>query len=777
MNTPYYNSYLDSGMKDEEIPYYYRYLYGDMKDEEMYSIACGFLDQQYATLSNYKAEKWKYKPMKTCGIVISELWLKNVKSPSDINLKYLKNCIIAIQKMKREGYLKDIILALYWLKSKGLIVNKEVLCLLSFEAFLLNVNLVLSKFLELLNSPNIENYFYYFDEKCLENQTHYLQYVNIKCKDIFDAWVNFYKQYRNKSHKPARIISIEFDDSLSGFDINSLDDISFETFKAQIRYFGKHENYRYVAPITAFYLYLSQNYSPKLFEKLGYDIKLLQRTRIAQELLEGYEVINYNPYEDVPKEDKWLLSYNDIEDTNKAVNTVKSRLIDFTKVKSDIYRHWFKHYIWKNGNSIMHKLLSCYFCTEFLNYVYELKQGTVRTIFTGNSYQLKIPDEKITINEAVAYKHYVLAKKESNATQFGRIFRAKKLLNHVSDNNLAQFESGVFYNLNIKNEGAISPDAILTKDINKIAEYMKKKCEEEPENILYEIYHTILCLTQETEFRSSAIFALTTDCVKPANKDNQYVIESKTKTSGGKEIPQPITIYVKKLLDHIIKITDEYRRNCTVDDIKNRIFLIPGKKTNTYKIIQQQGFNKYLKKCCKELGLKEYNLQNLRDTYMTNADDYITRKKLSNVVRKVYTGHNDPNSDCNYLDTDIRTLLEAVHGIIIGNVDIRGKILKEVGSDIATAENSVSNQCGYCGSKSCHDLSYLDCLMCSSFITTISRIPYFKEQIAVIDRKLEAAVIQHDKEDLVNIKRLLVEYLTRLLILKEECEKNERSTN
>lgn len=759
------------------MPYYYRYLDRDIKDEEMYTIAYEFLDQQYATLSNYKTEKWKYKPMKTCGIVISEIWLKNVKTPSDITLKYLKNCIIEIQKRKRDGYLKVIILALYWLKSKGLIVNKEVLCLLSFEAFLLHGNFTTSKLFELLDSPNISNFFYYYDEKCLENQTQYLQYVNIKCKDIFDAWVNFYKQYRNKSNKPARTISLEFDDSLSGFDINSLDDITFETFKAQIRYFGKRENYRCAAPITAFYLYLSQNYNPKLFEKSGYDIKLLHRIRIAQELLEGYEVINYSPYENVPEEDKWLLSFNDIESSNRVISSIKSKLINFTEVKSDIYRNWLKHYVWKNGNDIIHKFTSCHLCVEFLNYVYDLKQGTVRTIFTGKSYHLNTPDEKILINEVVAFKHYVLAKEESNVTQSTRMYSAKELLRHVSDNNLVQFESGVFYNLKIKSIGDINPDAISMEDINKIADYMKKKCEEEPENILCEIYHAILCLTQETEFRSSAILALTTNCVKPANKDNQYVIKSKTKTSDGEEILQPITIYVKKLLEHIIKITDEYRRNCAVDDIKNQIFLVPGKKTNTYKIIQQRDFNKYLKKCCKELGLKEYTLQNLRDTYMTNADDYISRKKLSNVARKVYTGHKNPNSDYNYLDTDIRTLLEAVHGIIIGNVDIRGKILKEVDVDIATTENSVSNQCGYCGSKYCHDLSYLDCLMCPSFITTISRIPYFKEQIAVIDKKLEVVVLQHDKEDFVNIKRLLVEYLTRLLILKEECKKNERSTD
>jgi len=57
--------------------------------------------------------------------------------------------------------------------------------------------------------------------------------------------------------------------------------------------------------------------------------------------------------------------------------------------------------------------------------------------------------------------------------------------------------------------------------------------------------------------------------------------------------------------------------------------------------------------------------------------------------------------------------------------------------------------------------------LCEYFIATIDRIPFFEEQINAIDKKIENALIIHDREDLVNKKRLLVNYLSRLLCLKE----------
>lgn len=111
-----------------------------------------------------------------------------------------------------------------------------------------------------------------------------------------------------------------------------------------------------------------------------------------------------------------------------------------------------------------------------------------------------------------------------------------------------------------------------------------------------------------------------------------------------------------------------------------------------------------------------------------------------------------------YIDMDIMTMMEAVHGIVVGNVNLQGKIVKQIPTDIAKTENEVSHGCGYCQSECCTNFTYLDCIMCKDFVTMPSRLPFFEAQIKKMDVHISKAKTPHDKEDYVNIKRLLVAY-------------------
>jgi integrase len=699
-------------------------------------------------------------------IIIAKEVFANIKL-ADITLKHLHAFMV---KNKKSVYniAKRLSEMLVYLESNCLIEDEGVLHLLSFKEYLLSASCTLSKLIELTSCKNIKR-FIYFDGSY--GQKRNLQYINIECQEIFDVWVKFYLDTNYKACITRfKTICTEFDNSLSGFTIESLQDLNFDTYFSQIMYFskyaGKPRSYSSASSyITGFYIFLSQNYNPNIFKESNVDIKLLQRPQIEKELLDDYKIINYNPMEDVPKADKWILSYNDMQNINSEVNTTTSKIVDCTKIKSKIYRYWIKHYIWKAKTNIFTKLENMYNLIEFVNYIYDLKHGIRLSI-----YARKTLDEGISSNEALAYKNYILNKTLKSKSQSVIIHRANKFLKHVSLNELEKIETGVFYNLKHEAGNEINAEALSNDEVRKLSELMKRKAQISIEN---EVYYAILCLTLETEFRSSQIFALTIDCIQEANKRNQYILISKTKTSKGELLPQAITIGTKRLLEHIIKLTSEFRKNCNIESLKNQIFLLPARRRGAHKIVSWGNFDRYLKACCDELGLKRYSLGNLRDTYMTKVEKYIVEKGLSDMTKKVLSGHVNPRSDKGYEDTNIRTLLEAVHGIIIGNVDIKGKILKEVTAEIATDANTVCHQCGYCAAESCHDLSYLDCLLCSDFIATISRIPFFKEQIKVIDKNLSSATIRHDKEDLVNIKRLLLEFLTRLLALQQEFENEE----
>lgn len=52
--------------------------------------------------------------------------------------------------------------------------------------------------------------------------------------------------------------------------------------------------------------------------------------------------------------------------------------------------------------------------------------------------------------------------------------------------------------------------------------------------------------------------------------------------------------------------------------------------------------------------------------------------------------------------------------------------------------------------------------MCKNFVTMPSRRYFFEAQLQTMDEKLKNSALPHDKEDIVNIKRLLVKYIAKI---------------
>ena len=49
-----------------------------------------------------------------------------------------------------------------------------------------------------------------------------------------------------------------------------------------------------------------------------------------------------------------------------------------------------------------------------------------------------------------------------------------------------------------------------------------------------------------------------------------------------------------------------------------------------------------------------------------------------------------------------------------------------------------------------------------------SRLPFFRDRIAIIDKQIQATTVPHDKEDLATIKKLLIMYVERILEVMED---------
>ena len=289
------------------------------------------------------------------------------------------------------------------------------------------------------------------------------------------------------------------------------------------------------------------------------------------------------------------------------------------------------------------------------------------------------------------------------------------------------------------------------------------------DSVLNQLYYVIFYIAIETSFRASQILSLKIDCVRSTAKQNEYVIYSETKTSNQEEIEQPISVYVKRCIDEAIRLTSEFRTNNTYEELNQNIFIIPSViKNNCYRRIQNSNFNDFLRNICDELNIPHYTLQNLRDSHMTMAEEYIIRQKLSDSQLKILTHHKSTQTTLqHYSKPSITEILEAVNGVIIGNVDVKGNIIKQLPKEIDEHSDLVSDGCGYCSSKNCSCFTDIDCLLCEHFVTTFTRKSYFEERIKMLDKMIPSAIYPHDKEDLVNKKRLLLAYLKKIIEQEE----------
>lgn len=553
----------------------------------------------------------------------------------------------------------------------------------------------------------------------------------------------------------------DFQNSLSGLDVYDIYDFSLKTLIRQVKYYNNIYHDKYILSfLSGFYVFISSNYNPEIFKKDGFDVRNLQTIGLCQLLASGFEIVNLNPIETVPDADKWILCYSDKFASNSEVKTSNTKIVDFTKINNKTYRFWCKYFIWKSPNSLSSKLTSMNVFATFFNYIDDLKNGKILSLYTKKNDTIDI-----SVNEIVAYRNYIISSYQNNRTILRHIYDTRAILKFIQDNDIAKFPNGIYYYLTYKlNSKYDNTKAIPDEELKQLSAYMNNKS---TENTINELFYLAFYIALETEFRPSQIFSLKIDCVSETAKKNEFIITSKTKTSANEPIEQPITIYVKKHIDRILALTQKYRVKNSIADISSYLFLMPSDRKNAYKIITPDLFNTYLKNCCKELNLPLYTCQNLRDTHMTKAEEFVIRNQLSDMEQNILSGHRSPNVDTkHYIDTQIKDLLESVHGVIIGDIDISGHIHENLPADIKTQENCVSNGCGYCNSKNCENFSFLDCLLCKDFVTTVDRLPYFQEQVKILDKKIKSATIPHDKEDFVNIKRLYLGFIQQILEIK-----------
>lgn len=596
----------------------------------------------------------------------------------------------------------------------------------------------LSKFTDLL--PNFTNQSKIFIKK----RNGSISWINFKCSiDSISMFLGEFYGHSTYSDSIFNNFFIQYENSLKDTQVSSLDDLTYKVFRIQITYFRKKFNsQKYIRHLIGFYQFLLQKNAP-IFQDVK-DSRFLNRVGLARELHKGFDVIFYQPLENLPESDKWILSYTEHQCTNEGVTPSMTYRIDFTKINNKKLSNALKHYIWYHGSSINNKLTQKKYILKLLKFIENYSNENIKKLSKSNDSNL------IDLGMILAFKHQVLDTYTNNRTRLGHIYAARDFLKYCQMNSLIEIDKGYEYYLSYTRDTTYnSSQPITDKHFSAIVNELKKKSEESIDNSLYMIIFYLLTVT---ELRPSNIISLRKNCVKETGP-NIYILETMSKTSNKEIIGIPISIEVKRQIDEVIRITEKYRQENRNEETNKFLFITEGRRKNQYRVMQIGQFNKYLGKICDDLGIPKYTASNIRDTHMTKAEEFIIESNYSEMQQNILSGHKSSAVDEQfYVKTEKRTILEAVQGVHIGD--------KAPESSFTTKNN-----------KQGVDEVRLNMLLTSErFITTTDFFDYFNNQLSEVDKEIISINSELNNNSsierlniLINYKDLLEGYRAKIL--------------
>ena len=620
-----------------------------------------------------------------------------------------------------------------------------------FELYLSNAPLDVS--LHILSAEDTDKYHFV---TMPYSKDRLLIYINSSVDHIRDVIASSLGTFQKISPEVRRFLAnfestlpVEYRGDILTWDYNS--------FLSQISY-GRDTLHSQdcVAFVIALYNYIFRTINPMLFRSNGIDAVILNRTHLSGELFAGIPIITYSPSGAIPESNKFILHYIGNPKNNSDNYPSKSVLVDLSVIQHHQYANLVKDYLWHALPGLPRRIAACQKANQFFSYVEKLKNGEILTL-------QHLDNNSLTIGmaEIVAFKSHLHEMNYEPSSFRSQLRTIHSLLSYGCTQHYDWIQENALIFLNAPAVKYTGGHPVPSQDLDALIQAVTHFA---PENTKQAVASEVIYLLLTTELRLSAILALSHDCVREASKPGEYVIISKSKTSGGDTEEVPITALTAQHLLTVAEKTSPWRTDCTAASQKTLLFLIPAHRKGHFTPLHTGYVRSFLQKCCKFADIDEYTPSNLRDTYITRAQEYRIRNGLSIAVQNMLTGHKSVDIDTeHYVGIPLISMLQATYGVVIGDPTVPGTCQNGPLPD--DQSTYVSNNCGYCSNDHCDEYSYIDCLLCKHFVATASNIPFFKDQIAILQSKLPDAETPHDREDLNAKIRLLVAYLSHLYTL------------
>lgn len=581
--------------------------------------------------------------------------------------------------------------------------------------------------------------------------------LNISNEEIKTLLLGFYlSEAHSKQHNPLRQFIYLFRYSLMAVvkEPQSITDFTFEVFKKQYRFYQKvnflnsTDVRKFSVWLTRFYVYLykvlkEKNIQHNLFEGTLYNENILGSNAFSIYYERGYILMAYNPFEEVPFENRWqLLS------TDGYANVVKNKPvgIDFTEVKDKFLREDLKHYVWKQSSmSVKTVTIGIYTVIEFLNFISSYKQLNE---LSGNNY--------VDADLLEQWGFYIGSKETATMNQF--VKRSRAYLKFYKDK--YQIPEVL---IDILKQKQLNYDGGQPMTKHDVDLFSKKFQEQRLRGIIGELCYIIFCLAVTTRLRFGEILALERDSILEKSEQTG-VIQYYSKTTGRQKIKVTLAMEKINLIEEAIRLTEDAHSKASGDTgkyifikednwRKDRIIEVVWQFVNTFSNIQ------------KELEGQldgKYRPYSLRTTFIDNLYTEGINDGLPTSVIAEMAGNGVHTARKYYRKTtEAQEYAEMFAGVTVSGVDIYGDISEE--KDIEDL-NPVEQGLGGCKQEGCViDEEQYECLICPHFATTVNRIPIFKTRITRLKKLKEITLNNQERSAIETQLKLYTAYYVKLL--------------
>lgn len=549
-------------------------------------------------------------------------------------------------------------------------------------------------------------------------------------KEVIDLFDNFQQSdYCTKSNK-SNVVT--FSTILLNYrEINSVDDFSddtfYEDFKMTLPTFSSYKNRPLSASEKALlknlYCYLLNMY-PQNFKLLT--MYIINQNRIAFLVNDGFKIIKRNIFEDVPLEyDKWILVEN-----NSLFN------IDFTNINQTYLADALKRYIWEDTCSTTKtKTQSLHVLIKTLN----LLPMNIRLIKFNDMYNIKNEITGNTINQSAAIY----------------ISHIRSMLKYFEEIHVLSINKTAWNILQMKQvRSEAITDYYSKEEIKSILQYWNdaiKLEKKESEEVLSRLQLIAILYVLNTAMRLETICNLKINDLNSVDNNYFYIADGKNE----KAVKYNITPNIKKLHDEVLKLTKQYRNENS--PFSQYLFVYKRSRGNSLDLINRRVLNNKVIAVSKILKISPLGITGVRNRFMNNII-YDLETENNGAIVQALSKHSLNVHYNHYFQNDVNKIALQLYGVTIGETELKGVVMKKADVNVSK-KDIVLNGRGYCSSDNCNQNNVLDCLMCNYFRCTPANIPYFKNEIEMLEKELANETIVHEREFKNAKRKLNVEYL------------------